>query len=485
MHSLTDIFRGLVRDHMGPKPIETVRSTTVEAAVEAMARTGTALVVTDSQSRPVGILTALDVLRRVGLHAPAHQAVETVMTTPVVTVTVDDHLFQAITTMRRHGLRDVPVVDGAGRLAGLMALDQALLVLSALSVRLVDRLTQDDSADGLRRIKEVQVELGAALLREDAPIADVQALLTHINSDLHRRALVRAIADMVADGWGEPPVAFALIVMGSGGRGESLLDPDQDNGFILADYADADHTRIDAYFVPLAERFTRLLDAIGFPLCVGNVMATNPVWRKRISEWRRQIAIWLRKRTEAQLLLSDILFDFRHVWGDAALSESLRASITQSIARNPAFIRDLAATDATHTAALGWFGRLRSERDRQDRPGMINLKMRGALPLVEAARLLALKTGVPATSTLARLDGLLARGALHPDDHDELKDAFNFISRLLLRQQVESFQAGARIDDFIPEARLSKRERDHLVACFRAIVNLRTVMQAELMRGTF
>ena len=31
--------------------------------------------------------------------------------------------------------------------------------------------------------------------------------------------------------------------MGSGGRGESYLFPDQDNGFILADYPDAEHTR--------------------------------------------------------------------------------------------------------------------------------------------------------------------------------------------------------------------------------------------------
>ena len=132
-----------------------------------------------------------------------------------------------------------------------------------------------------------------------------------------------------------PPVPFALILMGSAGRGECLLAPDQDNGFVLADYDDAAHTRIDAYFVPLAERFTQLLDAIGFPLCLGNVMATNPVWRKRISEWRRQIAIWLRKRTEAQLLLSDILVDFQHVWGDAALSQALRASHHAGDRREP------------------------------------------------------------------------------------------------------------------------------------------------------
>jgi hypothetical protein len=32
----------------------------------------------------------------------------------------------------------------------------------------------------------------------------------------------------------------------------------------------------------------------------------------------------------------------------------------------------------------------------------------------------------------------------------------------------------------VPEARLSKREKEHLVACLRAIVNQRNILQADL-----
>ena len=247
------------------------------------------------------------------------------------------------------------MIDGTGRLAGLLALHDLLFYLSGWFTRLIDQFMQDESIDGLKRVKQSEADLTKDFLHDGMPIAEVQALLTEINFELHRRALVLAINSLAADGWGGPPVPFALILMGSAGRGD-LLAPDQDNGFVLADYDDAAHTRIDAYFVPLAVRFTQLLDAIGFPLCLGNVMATNPVWRKRISEWRRQIAIWLRRRTEAQLLLSDILVDFQHVWGDAALSQALRRHIMQAIAESPTFIRDLYAIEADHGAALDWFG---------------------------------------------------------------------------------------------------------------------------------
>jgi signal-transduction protein with cAMP-binding, CBS, and nucleotidyltransferase domain len=486
LHSQTKLFRAVARDHMGPKPVEVARTASVGEAVNSMAQTGSSVVVvTDSHGRPAGILTEQDVVRRVAWRATPGQPVDSVMTVPIVTISADDHLLDAIVTLRRHRLRHVPVVDGTGRLAGLLALHDVLLFLSGWVSQLVDQLTQDESPDGLRRVKQCEADLAGKALHDGVPIAEVQALLTEINFELHRRALALAINTLAADGWGEPPVPFALIVMGSAGRGECLLAPDQDNAFVLADYDDEAHTSIDAYFVPLAVRFTQLLDTIGFPLCLGNVMATNPVWRKRISEWRRQIASWLRKRTEAQLLLSDILVDFQHVSGDAALSRALRRYVMQAIAESPTFVRDLFTIEAGHGAALGWFGRLRSERDRQDRPGMINLKLRGSLPLVEAARLLSLKVGLPETSTLARLDALLAKGALHPDDHDNLRDAFEFISRLLLRQQVEDFASGREISDFVPEERLSKREKDHLVTCLRGIVNVRDTLEADLSGPRF
>ena len=323
MYSQTKLFRSVVRDHMGPKPAEVARTASVGEAVNSMAQAGSPVaIVTDSHGRPAGILTERDVVQRGAWRATPDQPVEDVMTAPVVTVSTDDHLLNAITTMRRHRLSHVPVIDATGRLAGLLALHEVLFSLSGWVRHLIDQLVQDESPDGLKQVKQCEADLAKDALHDGMPIAEVQALLTEINYELHRRALMHAINTMAADGWGGPPVPFALIVMGSAGRGESLLAPDQDNGFILADYDDAAHARIDAYFVPLAVRFTQLLDAIGFPLCVGNVMATNPVWRKRISEWRKQVAVWLRRRTETQLLLSDILVDFQHVWGDAALSQS-------------------------------------------------------------------------------------------------------------------------------------------------------------------
>ena len=62
---------------------------------------------------------------------------------------------------------------------------------------------------------------------------------------------------------------------------------------------------------------TKELDDIGFPLCDGYVMATNPLWRKSRSQWRDQLRYWGRKRSVVAVQLSDIFFDFRCGYGVA------------------------------------------------------------------------------------------------------------------------------------------------------------------------
>lgn len=480
MSTQTGIFRRLVRDHMRPPPVRVAPSATVSEVVSLMTATpASCAVVIDGAGRPRGIVTEQDVVRRIAWRTEPDQDVESVMTSPVVVTGADDYLFQAVALMRRSKLRHVPVVDWSGAMIGMLALDEALASLSSESMSLIEQLTHEESVEGLHLIKEAQAQLASALLDNNVPAPEVQSLLTEINNDIHRRVLRLVEAAMRDDGWGEPPARFALIIMGSGGRGENFLAPDQDNGFILADDVGGQGKRADAYFLELAERMTRMLDAVGFRLCVGDVMATNPVWRKSLSDWRRQIDSWIRRRESEMLLNCDIFFDFRHAFGDPALSSELRTHVTAVTPEYPQFLRRLFAIEAEHKVALGWFGRLRKEYYGEDRQGVVNLKLRGTLPLVEGARLLALKAGIPATSTLTRLDCLKEKGAISAGDHEDLADAFRHMTRLLLRQQLEDFKAGRKITNYVPVAHLSQRENKHLVASFRAIENLRATLNME------
>lgn len=486
MTTQTEIFRRLVQEHMGPGPVCIGPEATVGDVVARMTEAGaSSAVIVDTERRAQGIVTEQDVTRRIAFRVEPDAPIDTVMTSPVTTIQCQDYLFHAIAFMRRQGLRHIPVVNHNQQVEGMLALDEALAFVANPIMELIDRLTHEETIDGLRKVKQAQVELADTFFADNVPAPEVQALLTEINIDIHRRILRRALAEMEGDGWGCPPVGFALIIMGSGGRGENFLFPDQDNGFILEDYPDDDHRKIDPFFIELAERMTSTLDSVGFPLCKGNIMATNPVWRKTLSQWQDQIRLWMGKRSLVMLRLSDIFFDFAHAFGESELSSKLRAFVTEIVRRNPGFLKDMFSLQADHKVALGLFGRLLTERDKRGQANMINLKYGGTLPLVEGVRLMALKHGVPATGTLARIASLHERGVFDNNQKDYLTGAFNHITSLLLRQQIADFKAGREVTNFVPKSSLSERERDYLVSCFRAIEDLRGELKAGFSTHAF
>jgi CBS domain-containing protein len=480
-HSQTAAFRRRVRDHMQAPPVVVPRELPALEVVDRMTEArASAAVILDDEQRVAGILTEQDVTRRIAGRPVEAQPVADLMTRPVATIAADQPLYEAIGFMRRLSLRHMPVVDAAGRLCGMLYLRDAFAAADPSLVEHIDQLTHETTLDGLREVKAAQVRLAADLFADRVPAPEIQSLISHINNDIYRRVVQLNLDAMAAEGWGAPPVAFAAIVMGSGGRGESFLFPDQDNGFVLADYPDAEHGRIDPFFIEIAARMTTQMDELGFPLCRGGVMAINPVWRKSRGQWRQQVTSWIRRRSEVAMRLCDVLFDFQSVYGEAELAEQLRAVILDQIRTYPGFLRDMFGVQADHQAGLGWFNRLLRERGDSAHRGEINLKYGGTLPLAEAVRLLALREGIAATGTLARIDALGLAGRLDRDLQDHLRGAFDHITGLQLRQQIADYEAGRPVSNFVDPALLTAREIDLLKDGFRAINEFRDRVRIEL-----
>lgn len=80
----------------------------------------------------VGVLTDRDIVTAVVASDldPSTLRVEDVMTTDLVTAREDDSLIDLMHSMRRKGVRRIPVVGGQGELVGLVAVDDVLDILS-------------------------------------------------------------------------------------------------------------------------------------------------------------------------------------------------------------------------------------------------------------------------------------------------------------------------------------------------------------------
>jgi CBS domain-containing protein len=115
---------------------------TAWAAAERMWRREVgSLIVLDQERRPIGVVTARDLVVRVlaAERQPRATRVRDIMTTPVKTVTDTMSVSRAFALMRQQTIRRLPVVDTAGKLVGMLAQRDILNHLAG-DVRHVDAL---------------------------------------------------------------------------------------------------------------------------------------------------------------------------------------------------------------------------------------------------------------------------------------------------------------------------------------------------------
>ena len=469
----TAAFRLRVRDAMGPPPLAVDAATTAgELVYRLRAAAASVAIVVDAAGRPLGIVTEQDVARRVAFQAEATSPATRLMSAPVDSIAEDEPLYHAIARMRRAGRRHMPATDAGGAIVGMLELHEALAQSSPRLLSQIDRLTHEATLPGMAAARAAQAGVAAELLGDGVGAPEIQGWLSEFNDAVHARVVRLLLAQ-------PPPLPFALIVMGSGGRGESGLAPDQDNGLVLADYPDDAHDEIDAWFRDFAGRLAQALAEVGFPLCRGNVMATNPVWRKSLGQWRDQLDGWVASRRDVALRSADIFFDFRCVWGEAPLVRALRAHVAARLRGARGFLAAMARQEEDYDVALGLFDRFVRERDDLGHRGEVNLKLGALTPLVDAVRLYALRESVEETSTLGRIAALETAGVFDRDEADALAAGYGQLADALLRRQIADAQASRPPSNFVRPEALTARERRRLVETLKTIRALQVRARAD------
>jgi len=114
----------LARDVMTADPACCTPQTTLDEVARLMLQNDCGEIpVVDSSNHLIGVVTDRDIVSRVvaeGKNPAAHTAASC-MSQPVVTVPADAPLDQVVSTMEAHQIRRVPVVDGHGCCAGIIA----------------------------------------------------------------------------------------------------------------------------------------------------------------------------------------------------------------------------------------------------------------------------------------------------------------------------------------------------------------------------
>ena len=404
-----------------------------EALASMQARRVGSVVVLDAHGAPQGILTRHDVLGRITLpQQPLTAPISSVMSAPVQCLTQDHTLQDAVLLMSRQGIRHVPVTD-AGRLVNIVS-ERDVLALSRLSLKHVSSLIR--AADGLPALQEAAGrirQLAGHLLGQGVQSRQITALISHLN-DLLTERLVQAVAAR----HGLPLERACWLAFGSEGRGEQTVSTDQDNGLVFtSDDVAADRPR----WLAMAQEVNQGLDACGYPLCKGQVMAGNPALCLTVDEWLQRFDGWIAHGAPQDLLAASIFFDLRPLAGNASLAQPLARLIQQQTPQVPRFLKQLADNALQHRPPINWRGGIATTahagRD------MVDLKLQGTALFVDAARLLALAQGLPELGTRARLAAAAPRLGVAATESEAWIGAFEFLQLLRLQVQLAVPDAGA------------------------------------------
>ena len=164
-------------------------------------------------------------------------------------------------------------------------------------------------------------------------------------------------------------------------------------------------------------------------------MAGNPNWCLNREEWRQRFMQWVANTDPQALLSAVIFFDFRGLYGEGVLVEELREYLTALTVGNSRFQRQLAAYALENKPPLGLISDFVTDDDEQVR-GTIDLKKSGARLFTDAARVMALASGVAHTNTVQRLRQAGAQLNVPATEIDGFVEAFYFIQTLRLRGQM-------------------------------------------------
>ena len=452
---------------MVPTPVTIGPAATLsEAAALMRDRNVSCLCVLDGDSL-TGILTTGDITERaVAEGLPGDTPVSRIMTADPLTLPATSLGSDVLHMMLERGIGHVPVTEG-GALAGIVTQTDLTRFQAVSSAGLIGEIARAPDAEAIARvtanIPRVLAQLVAAGNRHEV----VTRLITDIADAATRRLLTLAEAEL-----GAPPVAYLWLACGSQGRQEQTGVSDQDNCLFLHD----DVTEADmAYFDALAAFVSTGLDTAGYYFCPGEMMATTPRWRQPVRVWREYFAGWIDRPDPMAQMLASVMFDLRPIGGDESLFTGLQAETLARSAANSIFVRHMSANALKHTPPLSLlrgFATIRSGEHKSE----LDLKMNGVVPVVDLARIYALKGRLAPVNTRARLEEAIAGGVVSDSGGRDLLAAYDLIAGLRLDHQAREVRDGKKPDNFMAPSSLSAFRRSHLRDAFVAVRTMQSAI---------
>lgn len=213
-------------------------------------------------------------------------------------------------------------------------------------------------------------------------------------------------------------------------------------------------------------------------------MANNPAWRGRLKDWNERLTDWVNDPEPQKVRYSSIFFDFVSLCGDTSLAEDLRDIVYHLLRDFPGFLYHMMSLDLRYRVPIGLFGGFIVEKSGEHK-GELSLKQGGVVYIVDCIRMFSLEKELIELSTLDRLKALVEYNVFAPETAEHIRAAFEALSFLRLRREIELVGKGESPSHFLDPNALSKNEQDLLKESFHAVSRLQDATKRHFGRSPF
>ena len=445
-----------------------------QAAILMSRRKCSSIFVQDDEGKHIGIVTDTDMRNRViaqGLET--NIPISAIMSSPLGMIPEQISVFEAMLEMMQKKLKHLAVQGVDGKVVGSITSRDLLAAQGQSPLFIVREIALALSREDLKAQQARIPGLVQNLIGSGARAENVTRLISTVSD-----AILHRLIEIALEQNGPPPVPFVFMIMGSEGRREQTLKTDQDNAIIFQDVPDDRLPSTKAYFLAFGETICTWLDEIGYAFCEGGVMAMNPDWCQPLSAWRSKFSEWIHTAEAEDLLRSSIFFDFRGAYGDFSMIEDLRRHLFESLTGWSGFFRHLTENALHFKPPLGFFRNFVVESKGEHR-NAFDIKQ-AMLPVVDFARIHALKNNIEETNTMDRLYQLHEKGHLSSKDYNDISRSYSFMMQMrFVRQITAIIEENRKPDNYINPKKLSRIEQTMLKEIFKRVEDFQTKMSFE------
>ncbi len=436
-------------------------------------RGSTAALVASASGAIVGIVTDRDIRARVVAQQKVFdEPVGSVMTAPLLRVRGTSPVYEALLRMEEQGVGHLAVEDDAGHILGVVDKDALIASPRYAPLVLLREISQARTPEDVARCCERIVPVVASLLDTSARPRHVNSTLTSISDAATIRLIRLAIREL-----GPAPAPFAFFAMGSQGRGEAHLLSDQDHGIVYGVPDEAAADAVGDYFLRLGGRVSEGLQAAGYPLCRGSVMASDPRWCRSLPDWIATYDDWLRRAEPQDITDLSVFLDFRLVQGEAALTAALQRHIHDTLPSQRGVQYQLARNALAFRPPFRLPGNIYLGGGAEQ-GGHLDLKD-VLQPIVAFARVYAARQRIDQRHTIDRIAALAERDSLPSSSRREISDVYDFLMGLRLETQSTALRDGRTPTNSVDLSSLSHTQQELLRHSFAQIANLQKTAENE------